>query len=44
MFPRLSFYSLTIGSALVLGMSILTAMIPVFKVRRLRPLQAMGAG
>lgn len=42
MFPRLSFLSLAIGSALVVGMSIFTAVIPVFKVRRLRPLQAMA--
>lgn len=44
MFPRLSFLSVSIGSALVLGMSILTAAIPVLKVRGLRPLRAMAAG
>ena len=43
MFPRLSFLSLVIGSGLVVAISIVTTVIPVFKVRRLRPVQAMGA-
>ncbi len=43
MFPRLSLLSLTIGSGLVLTISFLTAVVPVFKVRRLRALQAMEA-
>jgi putative ABC transport system permease protein len=43
MYPKLSFLSLAIGAGLVLGISFLTAVIPVFKVRRLKPLQAMAA-
>lgn len=43
MLPRLSFLSLVIGSGLVVAISIITTVIPVFKVRRLRPVQAMEA-
>lgn len=43
MFPKLSFLSLTIGSGLVLGISMLAAHVPVLKVRRLRPVEAMAA-
>jgi ABC-type lipoprotein release transport system permease subunit len=43
MFPSLSLLSLTIGAALVLGISLLTAVVPIVKVRRLRVLQAMAA-
>jgi putative ABC transport system permease protein len=43
MFPSLSLLSLTIGAALVLGISLLTAVVPIVKVRRLRVLQAMEA-
>ncbi len=43
LFPLLSVLSVSVGTGLVLGISILTAFIPVLKVRRLRPLQAMAS-
>ncbi len=42
-FPTLSLLSVSIGAGLVLAISILMALIPVLKVRRLRPLQAMSS-
>ncbi len=42
-FPRLSLLSLTIGPGVVLVITLLTALYPAFKVRRLRPVEAMKA-
>lgn len=42
LFPKLSLVSLATGSALVFGISLFTAAIPVLNARRLRPLRAMG--
>ncbi|MDY6951814.1 MAG: FtsX-like permease family protein [Thermodesulfobacteriota bacterium] len=41
MFPRLSLLSVSIGPAVVLVITVLTALYPAFKVRRLRPVEAM---
>lgn len=43
-FPQLSFLSVGIGSGLVVGISLCTSLIPVWKVRRLRPVPAMAEG
>ena len=41
MFPRLSVLSISIGSGIVLVITLLTALYPALKVRRLRPVEAM---
>jgi len=41
MFPRLSVLSISIGSGIVLVITLLTALYPALKVRRLRPVKAM---
>jgi putative ABC transport system permease protein len=41
MFPQLSVLSLSIGPAVVLIITLLTALYPAFKVRRLRPVEAI---
>ncbi len=41
-FPRLSFWSVTIGPAAVLIITFLTALVPAVRVRRLRPIAALG--
>jgi putative ABC transport system permease protein len=43
MYPRLSMLSVSIGAGVVLVITLLTALYPVFKVRRLRPVEAMTA-
>ncbi|UCG67724.1 MAG: ABC transporter permease [Deltaproteobacteria bacterium] len=41
MFPRLSVLSISIGTGIVLVITLLTALYPALKVRRLRPVEAM---
>ena len=41
MFPRLSVLSISIGTGIVLVITLLTALYPALKVRRLRPVKAM---
>ena len=43
MYPQLSVLSVSIGAGIVLIITILTAIYPVLKVRRLRPVEAMTA-
>lgn len=43
MYPRLSILSVGIGSAVVLVITFLTALYPAFKVRRLKPVEAVAA-
>lgn len=43
MYPQLSIFSVSIGAGIVLIITILTAIYPVLKVRRLRPVEAMTA-
>ncbi len=43
MFPRLSFLSVTIGPILVLFITVLTALYPALKVRRLRIVEALAS-
>ncbi len=43
MFPQLSLLSVSVGSGIVLVITILTALYPAFKVRRLRPIEAMAS-
>ena len=43
MFPQLSVLSVTIGPALVLVITLLTALYPALKVRRLRPVEALAS-
>ena len=43
MWPQLSLASLSIGPGAVLIITLLTALYPALKVRRLRPVEAMGA-
>ncbi len=43
MYPQLSVLSVTIGAGIVLVVTILTALYPALKVRRLRPVEAMTA-
>jgi ABC-type lipoprotein release transport system permease subunit len=43
MFPRLSFLSVTIGPTLVLFITLLTALYPALKVRRLQPVEALAS-
>ena len=43
MYPQLSALSVSIGAGIVLIITILTAIYPVLKVRRLRPVEAMTA-
>jgi ABC-type antimicrobial peptide transport system permease subunit len=42
-FPRLSVLSVSIGAGIVLVITVLTALYPALKVRRLRPVEAMTA-
>jgi ABC-type lipoprotein release transport system permease subunit len=42
MYPQLSWLSASIGGAIVLAITFLTALYPALKVRRLRPVEAMG--
>jgi ABC-type lipoprotein release transport system permease subunit len=44
MFPQLSLLSVSIGPGAVLIITVLTALYPALKVRRLRPVEAMTAG
>ena len=44
MFPELSVLSVSVGAGLVLVITLLTALYPALKVRRLRPVEAMRAG
>jgi putative ABC transport system permease protein len=41
MYPKLSFLSISVGVFLVLGITLLTALYPAFKVMRLRPVEAI---
>jgi ABC-type antimicrobial peptide transport system permease subunit len=41
MFPQLSVLSVVIGSGAVLVITLLTALYPALRVRRLRPVEAM---
>ena len=41
MFPKLSLLSVIIGSGVVLAITLITALYPSLKVRRLRPVEAM---
>jgi len=43
MYPQLSVLSVSVGAGIVLIITILTAIYPVLKVRRLRPVEAMTA-
>jgi putative ABC transport system permease protein len=43
MFPELSVLSVTIGPAVVLVITLLTALYPALKVRRLRPVEALAS-
>jgi len=43
MYPQLSILSVSVGAGIVLIITILTAIYPVLKVRRLRPVEAMTA-
>ena len=43
MYPQLSMLSVTIGAGIVLIITLLTALYPAFRVRRLRPVEAMLA-
>lgn len=43
MYPKLSILSLSVGAGIVLVITLLTALYPAFKVRRLRPVEAMTA-
>ena len=43
LYPQLSVLSISIGAGIVLVITILTAIYPVIKVRRLRPVEAMTA-
>jgi ABC-type lipoprotein release transport system permease subunit len=43
MYPQLSVLSITIGAGIVLIITMLTALYPAFKARRLRPVEAMMA-
>lgn len=43
LYPQLSVLSVSIGAGIVLVITILTALYPVMKVRRLRPVEAMTA-
>jgi len=43
MYPRLSTLSVSIGSGMVLAITLITALYPAFKVRRLRPVEAMAS-
>jgi putative ABC transport system permease protein len=43
MFPQLSVLSVTIGPAVVLVITLLTALYPALKVRRLRPVEALAS-
>jgi ABC-type lipoprotein release transport system permease subunit len=43
MYPRLSLLSVSIGSAVVLIITLLTALYPALRVRRLRPVEALRA-
>jgi ABC-type antimicrobial peptide transport system permease subunit len=43
MYPQLSVLSVAIGAGIVLVVTILTALYPALKVRRLRPVEAMTA-
>jgi ABC-type lipoprotein release transport system permease subunit len=43
MFPQLSLLSVSIGPGAVLVITLLTALYPALKVRRLRPVEAMTA-
>ncbi len=43
MFPKLSLLSISIGAGIVLVLTCLTAIYPAFKVRRLKPVEALTA-
>lgn len=43
MYPKLSILSISVGAGIVLVITLLTALYPAFKVRRLRPVEAMTA-
>jgi putative ABC transport system permease protein len=43
MYPKLSILSLSVGAGIVLIITVLTALYPALKVRRLRPIEAMTA-
>jgi len=43
MYPKLSILSVSVGAGIVLIITVLTALYPAFKVRRLRPVEAMTA-
>jgi putative ABC transport system permease protein len=42
MYPRLSFYSISIGPAAVMIITFITALYPALKVRKLKPVEAMA--
>ncbi|MBW1996472.1 MAG: ABC transporter permease [Deltaproteobacteria bacterium] len=43
MYPRLSMLSVSIGSGIVLAITLITALYPAFKVHGVRPIEAMAA-
>jgi putative ABC transport system permease protein len=43
MYPKLSILSISVGAGIVLVITVLTALYPALKVRRLRPVEAMTA-
>ncbi len=43
MHPELSYLSVSVGAGIVLVLTCLTALYPAFKVRRLKPVEALGA-
>jgi ABC-type antimicrobial peptide transport system permease subunit len=43
MYPQLSALSIAVGAGLVLVITLLAALYPALKVRRLRPVEAMRA-
>jgi ABC-type antimicrobial peptide transport system permease subunit len=43
MYPQLSMLSISVGVGIVLIITIITAIYPVLKVRRMRPVEAMNA-